>query len=279
MEKICIVLMTNNIEIYKVNTLRTIEELRTIGKYLDDIVLMYGDDLIEMQEIQEIQETQETLETHKIEFKNQLKSLGVELKYFPTIDRTRFIEMFKIKPFVLGDGREITKTFQFHKFYLFDKYFKQWDKIFYIDVGMHIFKPIDKIIGLDCKNKLLAHSDAYPYFKSKLNSQFETQSYPEVYSKLKSNFKLNVDFFQSTILLFDTNIINSNTFCELVDLSEEYFISKTNEQGILNLYFNSKLKIWKQIQVKDNTTYFYDFWERVARKKQDYIMLKRIRFG
>ena len=268
MEKKCIVLMSNNVEIYKANTLRTINELRTIGNYLDDIVLMYDDELVEILEIQETND-----------FKNQLLSMNVRLKYFPTINRTQFLEMFKIKPFVEGDKREITKTFQFHKFYLFNEYFKQWDKIFYIDAGMHIFKPINKIIDLDCKNKLLAHSDAYPYLKSKLNCQFETQAYPEIYSKLKSNYKLNIDFFQSGILLFDTNIINSNTFDELIKLSEEYFISKTNEQGIMNLYFNSKLGIWKQIQVKDDTTYFYDLWERPNRKKQDYIMLKRIRFG
>lgn len=101
----------------------------------------------------------------------------------------------------------------------------------------------------------------------------------EIYFFQISQIKLNIDFFQSGILLFDTNIIKHNTFVELVKLSEEYFISKTNEQGIMNLYFNSKLKIWKQIQVKDDTTFFYDMWERPKYKKHDYIMLKSIRFG
>lgn len=260
--------MTNNVDIYKTNTFRTIEELRTVGQYKDDIVLMYGDDMIEIFESAPV-----------TDFKNQLTKFDVGLKYFPTIDRTKFTDMFKIKPFVEGDKREITKTFQFHKFHLFNEYFKKWDKIFYIDVGMYIFKPIDKMLNIDCKNKLLAHSDAYPYYKTKLNSQFESKAYPEIYQKLKSNYKLNIDFFQSGILMFDTNIIKSNTFDELIKLSEEYFISKTNEQGILNLYFNSKLKIWTQIQIKDDETYYYDMWERPKHKKNDYIMLKKIRFG
>ena len=55
-------------------------------------------------------------------------------KYFPTIDRSKFIEMFNTKPFTKGDRREITKSFQYHKFYLFTEYFKQWKKIFYIEV-------------------------------------------------------------------------------------------------------------------------------------------------
>jgi hypothetical protein len=268
MLKKCVVLMCNNVDIYKINTLRTINELRTVGAYKDDLVLIYDDELVDILGNQS-----------QDNFKNKLIEQNVILKYFPKINRDKFTQMFRENPFVDGDKREITKTFQFHKFYLFSEYFKQWDKIFYIDAGMHIFKPIDKIINLECTNKLLAHSDAYPYYKSKLNCQFESKAYPDIYKKLKSNFKLNVDFFQTCILVFDTNIIKSNTFDELIKLSEEYFISKTNEQGIMNLYFNLKFKIWNQIQIKDDYTYYYDFWERSKHKKCDYIMLKRIRFG
>lgn len=266
-EKVCIVLMCNNVENYKQHTIRTIRELRTIGDYTKDIVLMYDDELIYLSEQEQMDE-----------FGVELLKMNVILKYFPKIDRTKFIEMFKTKPFVEGDKREITKSFQFHKFYLFDEYFKNWNKIFYIDAGMHIFKPIHKMINLDCANKLLAHDDAYPYYGNKLNCQFEKNSYPEIYDDLKNNFNLNINFFQTGILLFDSNIINSNTFNELIELSEKYFISKTNEQGIMNLLFNCRLKIWKQIQIKDNETFYYDIWERPKYNKNNYIMLKRIRF-
>ena len=70
---------------------------------------------------------------------------------------------------------------------------------------------------------------------------------------------------------------------ELKNLIESYElnleISKTNEQGIMNLYFNCTLKIWKQIQTKDNETRYYDMWERVSTTKKDFIMLKKIRFN
>lgn len=268
LNKICIVLMCNNVDKYKNETIRTLYELRQIGKYDGDIILMYDDELLCLSD-----------ENFKDEFKHQLLNLNVQLKYFPKIDRTKFINMFKETPFIEGDKREITKSFQFHKFYLFDRYFKNWNKIFYIDAGMHIFKPIQKMLEIDFSNSLLAHSDAYPYYKSKLDCQFEKQAYPETYNNLKKEFNLNVDFFQSGILLFDSNIIQENTFEELIKLSEKYFISKTNEQGIMNLLFTCKLKIWKQIQIKDNDTFYYDMWERPKYKKHNYIMLKRIRFG
>lgn len=257
---ICIVLMCNNVDSYKNHTIRTIKELRIIGEYKGDIILMYD-------------------EEYSDEFKYKLIEFNVILKFFPKIDRTKFLDMFREKPFIGGDKREITKTFQYHKFYLFDKFFKKWKKIFYIDAGMHIFKPIQRMLELDCSNKLLAHSDAYPYYNSKLDCQFEKEAYPQVYEELKKEFNLNIDFFQSGILLFDSNIIQENTFDELIKLSEKYFISKTNEQGIMNLLFNCKLKIWKQIQIKDNETFYYDMWERPKYKKNNYIMLKRIRFG
>lgn len=266
-DSICVVLMCNDVEHYINGTLRTIKELREIGKYDNDIVLMYGDDLIDR------------MDNPENIFTLELNNLSVIKKYFPTINRSKYIEMFINKPFGSGDKREITKSFQFHKFYLFTDYFKQWEKIFYIDAGMHIIKPIYPMITLKCNNTLLAHSDAYPFYNNELDCQFDKLSYPEVFNKLKNNFNLNIDYFQTTIMLFDTNIIKNNTFDELIKLSEEYFISKTNEQGILNLLFNCKLGLWKQITSRDKNTYYYDFWERPKRNKNNYIMLKRIRFG
>ena len=260
--------MCNNAENYINHTIRTINELRTIGEYYNDIVLIYDNELVNMLE-NEISNL----------FKDELTKLNVILQFFPTIDRTSFTEMFKNNPFTKGDKREITKTFQYHKFYVFHEYFKNWDKIFYIDAGMHILKPIKKILDIECDNNLLAHSDSYPYYKNKLDCQFEQIAFPDVYNDLKKNFNLKIDFFQSTILLFNSSIINSNTLNDLIELSNKYFISSTNEQGIMNLLFNCKLGIWKQIQLRDDNTFFYDFWERPNYSKNNYIMLKRIRFN
>ncbi len=258
-----IVLMCNNNEYYIKEMLRTIYEIRKIGNYNLDIVLMIGNDLKE-----------KLAEENEITIK--LRELSVIIKYFEDIDRSKYLKLFEEKPFQEGDKREITKVFQYHKFHLFNIYFKQWDKIFYIDVGMHIFKDLNRMLNIECNNKILAHADAYPYYKNKLECQFEKITYKEVYDKLKQKYNMKKDHFQTGILMFNTNIIKENTFNELVKLSDEYYNSKTNEQGILNLYF---IDNWSQIKLKDDETYYYDMWERGKLRKKDYIMLKRIRFG
>jgi hypothetical protein len=229
----------------------TINELRTVGKYKDDIVLLIGNDL----------------KDENIHLEN------VIIKYFPDIDRSQIVERLRKKP-VSFDGREFSKPFQWHKVHIFDAYFKRWKKCLYIDAGMHIFKPIEKIINLDCTNKIIAHSDAYPTYEWKLKIQFDDKQFPELYKELISNYDMEIDYFQSGILLYDTNIIDDNTKKDILDLSNKYINSRTNEQGIMNLYFNCIKKIWQPVRIKDNDTYYYDYWERDNLKYTNYIMLK-----
>jgi len=249
MSDVCIILMTNKGYLEKAKI--TINQIRKVGNYKDDVVLLIGDDL----------------KNEKIDIEN------VIVKYFPNFDRSNIIEFLKKKP-LDGDGREITKVFQWHKIHCFDVYFKQWKKCFYIDVGMQIYKSIDKILNLDCDDKLLAHSDSYPMYEWKLKNQFDNKQFPDLYNELYNNYNLEIDYFQSTILLYDTNIIEENTKNNLIELSNKYINSKTNEQGIMNIYFNCIIKIWESIKLKDNNTYYYDFMERENLKWYNYIMLK-----
>jgi hypothetical protein len=253
MKNECIILVFNKNYLEKANDM--ILNIRNIGKYYDDIVCIVSDDL---------------KNCDNIIYKN---SDNVIIKKFDEIDRSNEINILKNNR--IGDGREINKTIQWHKLYCFHKYFKEnYKKCLYIDVGMHIFKPLEKIFNIECDNNLLAHSDAYPTFKWKLNIQFNSEIFPEQYIELSKKYDLNVDYFQSGIMLFNTSIINDDTFDNLIDLSKKYIISKTNEQGILNIYFNCIHKQWKQLPIKDNDTYYYDYWERFNLSKNDYIMLK-----
>lgn len=244
----CIILMCDKPYLDKAKN--TINQLRETGKYQDDIVLLIGDDLKD----------------------DDILIDDVIIKYFPNIDRTSVVEILKTKH--ISDGREINKLFQWHKIHIFDMYFKQWKKCLYIDAGMHIFNPIDRLISLDCTDKLIAHSDSYPTFEWKLKIQFDSKEFPELYEELYSTYDLEIDYFQSGILLYDTNIIEENTKNFLLELSNKYINSRTNEQGIMNIYFNCIKKIWSPIIIKDNEIYYYDYWERNNLKCTDYIMLK-----
>jgi len=156
------------------------------------------------------------------------------------------------------------------KFNLFHTFFKQWDYIFYLDCGMKIFSDINPILNESCKDTILAHSDAYPTYKRKLHGQFAKNN--EYFTKLETRFDLNVDYFQSTIMLYDTNIITESTLSEIIGLLQEYPIGILNDQCYLSLYFINVRKVWRQIAVKNDSTYFYDYLRR--NNKHTYIMLK-----
>ena len=140
------------------------------------------------------------------------------------------------------------------------------------DCGMNIHQ-VSPMLRLFEENCLLAHSDAYPSYKWKLNHQFSHSN--EVFDKLSQKYDLSVDYFQSTILLYDTSIIEETTFSDLYNLSNEFPISQCNEQGIMSLYFTNIKPLWKQIPIHNNekSIYYYDFIKRSPH--HNYIMNKR----
>ena len=67
-------------------------------------------------------------------------------------------------------------------------------------------------------------------------------------------------------------MIEEDTYDKLYNLAVEYPISKTNEQGIMALYFTCIKPCWTQLRIKNENTHFYDFYSRNRNNK--YIMLK-----
>ena len=163
--------------------------------------------------------------------------------------------------------------FQYHKLHLFNVFFKNWDYIFYLDCGITIFSDISPILNEITENTLLAHSDAYPTYEWKLHNQFDKNN-TDYFTKLNNSFNLNIDYFQTTIMLYDTSIIENTTYTNLLNLLFEYPISITNDQGIIALYFTNIKPLFKQIKTHNENTHFYDYLSRAYNNK--YIMLKSI---
>jgi hypothetical protein len=243
MDSTCIVFVTN---IHYFNKfIETCTQLLTNGNYKGDICLVIGDDL-------------KDIAVDQVPF---IYTNNIIIKYFPDI---KFDDNFtRINTVIDSDGRNIHKKFQWHKLHLFNTFFKKWNYIFYIDCGMTIFSDVQPIIDEKTKNTLLAHSDAYPTYEWKLSIQFCKRNV-EYYTKLNSTYKLEIDYFQTGIMLYDTSIIEDTTFQDLYNLSLEYPISRTNEQGITALYFTNIKPLWKQLKIKNNETYLYD-----ARKRDE----------
>jgi hypothetical protein len=81
-----------------------------------------------------------------------------------------------------------------------------------------------------------------------------------------------MDYFQTTVMLYDTSIITNDTYNSLLALLSEYPICNTNDQGIIALYFTLIMPVFKQLKIKNDDTYFYDYLSRNNSYK--YIMLK-----
>jgi len=179
--------------------------------------------------------------------------------------RFKNIKFDKITEFELNNletyndpNRNLTKKFQWHKLHLFDEYMKNWDYVFYLDINMNIHSDINRILAHTPENCFMARSDTYPNYDRELKTQFD-QSHP-VYIELEENYDLSVnDYFQTGVMYFDTKIISKHTKNQIIDLVNKYPISKTNEQGTLNLYLYLQKKKYRELPSKINgyTTYFY----------------------
>jgi hypothetical protein len=233
----------------------TCNQLVKNGKYNGTICLVIGDDLL----------------NDKMLDCDIIKNNNIIIKHFPNIQFPK--EFLEINNNIISDGRNLTKKFQWHKLNFFNTYFKQWRYVFYLDCGMTIFSDISPILNEITEHKIVAHSDAYPTYERRLHGQFCKRN-TECFTKLNNTYNLNVDYFQTGIMLYDTEIITENTYDDLLNLTYEYPISIANEQAIIALYFTNVRPLFKQIKTRDETTYYYDALSRNPNNK--YIMLKSL---
>jgi hypothetical protein len=247
----CLVLLTNNSYFDKM--LYTLSGITQAG-YNGDICVVIGDDL----------QNSEKLKHHLLQTHN------IAIKYFPDIIFSNdFLEKFNSME---RDEYWRVKKFQYHKLHLFNTFFKQWKYIFYVDSGITVLNSIDPILQIKKQKKLLAHSDAYPEYTRRLEAQFVFNE--PLFSKLREKYNLDIDYPQTTIMLYDTDIIENDTYTNLLQLAEDVKISMTNDQGIIALYFTCIHNVWEQIQLEDEHTWFYDYAVRPFKRNKPHILVK-----
>lgn len=242
----CIALVSNRA--YFQRAIQTIQNVRQAGQYSGDIVLIRGADWDE----------------NASEYNSQLESFSVKVLFFPDIDFSSIQEAHRLYPFQSPFNMHQTKLFQFHKFYLFHERMKQWKYVLYMDVGMRIHRPIYSIISVWnmlsplTPPTLFANSECILCPHWSLELQFDVDSKHPCSESLSETYGpyLKGDYFQTTWMLFDTDIIQPDTCQSLIDLMNTYPISKTNDQAILNLHFHCNLHQWKPLE-KNNDIYEY----------------------
>lgn len=155
-------------------------------------------------------------------------------------------------------NRNKYKKFQWHKLHLFDEKIKNWEYIFYLDINMNIHFELESILNIRNSNSLMARADAYPSYDRSLSTQFDNTN--NLYESLKNKYDLSiVNYFQTGVMYFDTAIIENSTKKEIFAIVENYPISTTNEQGILNLYFIFVNNKYEQLiqEIDGKLSYFY----------------------
>ena len=235
---------------------------RTNGNWKDDIVLLvpgslYNDDTI----------------------KHKSNDLNIILREIIHRNVDTILNLWKRNPKHSEYNYILQHDFMYNKFFVFDTYFKQWDIVFYLDSGVQIQGPLERMKKTCEPYKCLyGHSDAYPNYVWNLKIQFDIELFENKKNKQEfidtySSF-FNKDYFQGTMCIYDTTIIEDNTVDRLFELAEKYPISRRMDQGILNLYFMCEKNLWKQIPIKDKEGFLYDYHERNNYKKNDYLIVK-----
>lgn len=235
---------------------------RTNGSWKDDIVLLVSSTLYNDKTIQ-----------------NKSNDLNIILREVPNRNFDTILNVWRKHPTHPEYNYVLQRGFMYNKFCVFDIYFKQWDIVFYLDAGVQIQGPLDRMKQSCEPDKCLyGHSDSYPNYTWKLKIQFDLELFENKENKkefidtYKSFF--DKDYFQGTMFIYDTTILEDNTVNRLFELNEKYPIAKRMDQGILNLYFNCEKNLWKQIPVEDKDGFLYDYLERNGYNTNDYLILK-----
>lgn len=195
----------------------------------------------------------------KIMFQNRDKNLR-----FLKFKKTKFnkITENKLKNLETGNqpNRHLTKRFQWEKFNLFDPKLKNWDYIFYMDINMTIHHDINPIFSEIPEKVLFAKADRYPNYDKTLSSQFD-KTKPD-FKILSKKFDLSSEkYFQTGVLYYDTKLIERNTKYNLIQLTEQFPITLSNEQAIMNLYFANILNCYKELSEESAGLVNYFYWK------------------
>jgi hypothetical protein len=239
----CVAFISN--KRYLLKTLNTLTQLRKIGKYTGDVIIIRGTDW------------DENTDKSFIEYK-KFEIYPIYVKEFSEIDTSNIKNIFNKCPYESPFNCRVDKLFQLHKFYLFHEYMKKWDVVLFIDAGFKVHREIEDVWTLDWKNKLIANEESFKNPTWTLSLQFCIDKENPFTKGLNQDFNLNCKYFQSGFLMYDTNIIQKDTFSTLIYLMNKYPTFKTNDQAIMNLLFNLTLKNWKALHTLNQN--IYEYW-------------------
>lgn len=195
----------------------------------------------------------------------------------PAVDTSWLWELRRHHPFRGTDGRETGKLIQFSKWRVFDRTFKAYRSLLYIDAGMRINHPIAPIFRIPHKGKIVAPDDRFPFDDpaKDFRGQWDRESMPVRHSELERCYGNVLDrkaYFLNCVWLMDTTLIQPDTQACLLGLARRFPISRTNEMAVMNLHFADA---WSPLPEKlEDGLRIFDWTERDGRKTEEHVMVK-----
>lgn len=211
--------------------LRTILDVRTRGEWLGDVVwITVGFDpnpeVIAFYRIQ----------THRVE-------------HLDTSSLLSYYETHPLRP--TCDGRETKKLTQWDKFYVFDAWFLQWERVIYLDAGLRVVDRMAHLLALDSTGVFLAPDDAAPYDNEKRFGgiiELDAERHPDVVRAWLQEYDpavLHERYFLNCIWMYDTSLLHRIPMEEFVETMRRYPIARCNEMTIMNLVLSFNYRVWR----------------------------------
>lgn len=208
---------------------RTIIDIRSRGEWFGDLVLItVGFDAP----------------------KNFLDYYNIIQKRVEPINTDHLIEQYNKFPLKsVEDNRHILKLAQWNKFYVFDNWFTNWEKVIFLDAGLRVLDKISILDNISCVGKILAPDDAAPYdTKKRFNGMIELSANPDAAKNLFEEYSKDIleeRYFLNCIWIYDTTILNFCNMKDMIQSMNKYPICRCNEMTIMNLLLTFKYRVWQ----------------------------------
>ena len=119
--------------------------------------------------------------------------------------------------------------------------------------------------AIDSTGSLLANPDAWPAAASVTRDHFFADCNPTLMDAVEARFDLDLEFFQSTLMLFDTSLLEDSTVAEIARLYAEYSPIASSDQIIFSLYWHQVRHAYRHLpyRLPESLMIPYDFLPRV----------------
>jgi hypothetical protein len=259
-DKMTTVFVTLCDEPYLHKAIQTIKDIRGVGQWTGDIVLItVGFTLAE-----DVQ-----------------KMFSITTKTFIPIQTDSILAHFRANPFTVPtcDGREFKKCTQWEKLNVFDYYFCRWERVFFVDAGLRLLDGVENFLSLEWRGRFLAPDDTWNDPCKTFRCQVEIPKNEEHIQVLDSKYRniLDQKYFLNCIFIFDTSLLDTNSKEEMVMIMNTFPIWRTNEMGVMNIYFTFNLNVWTPFPtLAKNGKYLFDWCEynRSSTRWYNYCALK-----